>query len=243
MTRLLSVAFGVVVLLAFTCGIALATDVLILDYPKNVSPGGTAAVKVSWKDFPMDKDYVLRVQVEDWDAKPPVCSFKDFALKEGSGEASFDLPIVSNSGGSNTARFVAAILSKSKNWDDCVASNGTDKVVSVNSSFKLEIADFPKTVNRGSTVKVKVVWKDVKVNPANYKLLVQLENWDSQPGFAYVSNIADFKSSGEQVVDIKIAPDAPAAKDCRFVAAFISKSAEWKDAFAVTATPKEVEVK
>ena len=222
--------------------LAAAAEVNIVDFPKSVTPGESAQIKVSWSEVPTDKDYVLRVQLEDWEAKPPVCSFKDFPLTSGSGETVVSLPIEKKSGGSSSAKFVIAALSKSKAWDDCVASNGTDKVVAVNSKLKFEIAEYPKTVNKNSTAKIKVAWNDLKAG-SSYKMIVQLENWDLQPGLSYVATLDNVEPRGEQAFDIKIPADAPTTGGCRFVAALISKTDEWKDVFIAVNTPKEVEIR
>mgnify|MGYP003394035261 CR=1 FL=1 len=237
--------FGIVIACAailLVSGLAAAAEVNIVDFPKSVAPGESVKVKISWNDIPTDKDYVLRLQLEDWDAKPPVCSFKDFPLTSASGETVMSLPVEKKSGGTSSAKFVIAALSKLKAWDDCVASNGTDKVVTVDSKLKFEIAEYPKTVNKNSTVKVKVAWNDVKAGNG-YKLIVQLENWDLQPGIAYVATLDNVNPQGEQAFDIKIPADAPTTGGCRFVAALISKTAEWKNVFIAANTPKEVEIK
>ena len=222
--------------------LAAATEVNIVDFPKSVTPGESAQVKVSWSEVPTDKDYVLRVQLEDWDAKPPVCSFKDFPLTSANGETVVSLPIDKKSGGTSSAKFVIAALSKSKAWDDCAASSGTDKAVTVNSKLRFEITEYPKTVNKNSTVKIKVAWNDLKA-VSDYKMIVQLENWDLQPGLSYVATLDNVDPQGEQAFDIKIPADAPITGGCRFVAALISKTAEWKDVFIAVNTPKEVEIK
>ena len=221
---------------------AIATEVNVIDFPKNVVPGETAQVKINWADVPTDKDYVIRVQLEDWDAKPQICSFIDLPLTSSSGETTAALPIAKNSGSSTSAKFVVAALSKSKAWDDCVASNGTEKVVTVTNGLAFEIADSPKTVSKGSTVQVKLSWKGIK-SGNGYKLIVQLENWDMKPGFAYVTTADDFKADEERTFTIKIPADAPAATGGRFVAAFISKTSEWKDVYAISQTSKDVEIK
>jgi len=243
MAKLFSTVLCIACLIAGFVKFACATDVNVLEFPKMVAPGEDANVKVSWNDVPTDKDYVIRVQLEDWEAKPPVCSFKDFPVSSPSGKMTAILPVAANTGGSSSAKFVVAALSKSKAWDDCIASNGTDKVVTVNSSFKFDISRSPVTVSKGSSANVNLSWKDVKISPSNYKLVVQIENWEANPGFAYVTTITDFKPAEERIVEIKIPADAPSAKNCRFVAAFISVSTDWKDVYAVVATPKDVEVK
>ncbi|MDD5423908.1 MAG: hypothetical protein PHR74_01345 [Candidatus Omnitrophica bacterium] len=243
MAKLLTGALCVICIFAGLAQCASATEVSVLEYPKMVAPGENVNVKVSWNDVPLDKDYVIRVQLEDWDAKPPVCSFKDFTIDQASGEMVASLPVASNVGGTTSGKFVVAALSKSKAWDDCIASIGTDKVITVNSAFKFDIAESPVAVNKGSAARVKVSWKDVKISPSNYKLVVQIENWEAKPGFAYVTTITDFKPAEERVVEIKIPADAPSAKNCRFVAAFISVATDWKDVYAVVATLKDIEVK
>ncbi|MFA5336580.1 MAG: hypothetical protein WC324_06650 [Candidatus Omnitrophota bacterium] len=243
MAKLLTGVLCVICIFAGLAQCVSATEVSVLEYPKMVAPGEDVNVKVSWNGVPLDKDYVIRVQLEDWEAKPPVCSFKDFPISQASGEMVASLPVASNAGGTTSGKFVVAALSKSKAWDDCIASTATDKVITVNSAFKFEIAESPKTVSKGATAKVKVSWKDVKISPSSYKLVVQIENWEASPGFAYVTTITDFKPAEERVIEVKIPADAPSAKNCRFVAAFISAAADWKDVYAVVATLKDAEVK
>jgi hypothetical protein len=243
MAKLLSGVLCVICVFVGLTQYASATEVSVLEFPKMVAPGENVDVKISWTDIPMDKDYVIRVQLEDWEAKPPVCAFKDFSISQPSGEMVASLPVASNIGGTTTAKFVVAALSKAKNWDDCIASNSTDKVITVNSAFKFDIVESPATISKGSSAKLKVSWKDVKISPSNYKLIVQIENWDAKPGFAYVATITGFKPTEDRIVEIKIPADAPSAKNCRFVAAFISVATDWKDVYAVVATPKDIEVK
>ena len=114
--------------------------------------------------------------------------------------------------------------------------------MTVNSKLRFEITEYPKTVNKNSTVKIKVAWNDLKA-VSDYKMIVQLENWDLQPGLSYVATLDNVDPQGEQAFDIKIPADAPITGGCRFVAALISKTAEWKDVFIAVNTPKEVEIK
>jgi hypothetical protein len=224
--------------------LALAADaeVKILEYPTKVSAGETIKVKVSWKNVPTDKDYILRTQLEDWEAKPPVCVVKDTSITMANGENVVTLTIPKAIGATNTAKFVAAFISKTKNWDDTLISTGTENNVALSSDFKLEIVDFPTSVTKGSTAKVKVAWKGI-TDGKGYKLIVQLENWKATPGFAYVTTVEDFKPNEEKTVDIKIPSNAAPATNCRWLAAFISKTKDWSDVFAVVATKEEVEVK
>lgn len=237
--------FGLVCLiLMFIANLVSAADpeVKVLEYPTKVSAGETVKVKVSWKNIILTKDYILRTQLEDWEAKPPVCAIKDTPISMGNGETVVTIVIPKNAGGTNSAKFVAAFISKTKDWGDTLVSNGTDSNIVVSSNFKFEIADFPNSVTKNSTAKVKIVWSGVTVGK-DYKLIVQLENWKAAPGFAYVATIGDFKASEERVVDVQIPSDAAPAKNCRWLAAFISKTKDWGDVFAVVSTKEEIEVK
>lgn len=236
---------GLVCLMAlFVANVVLAADaeVTVLEHPTKVSAGETIKVKVSWKNVPTNKDYILRTQLEDWGTKPPVCIFKDTPITTTNGETVVTLAIPKVVAPTDTARFLAAFISKTKDWSDTLVSSGTESNIILSSDFKFEILDFPTSVTKGSTVKVKVLWKGIMAGK-DYKLIVQLENWKATPGFAYVATIEDVKSSDERTVDIHIPLNATPAKNCRWLAAFISKTKEWGDAFAVVSTKEEIEVK
>ncbi|MDP3786971.1 MAG: hypothetical protein Q8R05_05455 [Candidatus Omnitrophota bacterium] len=228
----------------FVSNFALAADaeVKVLEYPTKVSAGETIKVKVGWKNVPTNKDYILRTQLEDWETKPPVCIFKDTPITTANDETVVTLTMPKAIVATNTAKFIAAFISKTKDWSDTLVSSGTESNIILSSDFQFEIVDFPASVTKGSTVKVKVAWKGIAAGK-DYKLIVQLENWKATPGFAYVATIADVKSSDERVVDIHIPANAAPAKNCRWLAAFISKTKEWGDAFAVVSTKEEIEVK
>jgi len=237
--------FGLVCLMAlFISNLVLAADpeVKVLEYPAKAFAGETIKVKVSWNNVPTNKDYVLRTQLEDWEAKPPVCVFKDTSVATANGETVVTLTIPKVIAATNKAKFVAAFISKTKDWSDTLVSNGAENNIILSSDFKFEMVDFPASVTKGSTAKVKVAWKGVTAGK-DYKLIVQLENWKAAPGFAYVTTIGDFKTSEEKVVDIQIPSNAAPAKNCRWLAAFISKTKEWGDVFAVVSTKEEIEVK
>lgn len=237
--------FGSVCLIAlFISNLVLAAnpEVKVLEYPTKVSAGETIKVKVSWNSIPTNKDYVLRAQLEDWAAKPPVCVFKDASVTTANGETVVTLTIPKVIAATDKAKFVAAFISKTKDWSDTLVSSGTESNIVLSSDFKFEMVDFPASVTKGSTAKVKIAWKGV-IAGKDYKLIVQLENWKAAPGFAYVTTIGDFKASEERVIDIQIPSDAVPAKNCRWLAAFISKTKEWGDVFAVVSTKEEIEVK
>lgn len=218
-----------------------ATEIKITEYPLIVKEGQQIKVKVSWKDFPTDKDYLLRCQLEDKESQFPIYIFQNVSILQQTGEMYVTLSIPSTVMATKTARFVAAFISNTKGWDDTLIAAETEGNIEIISDFKFVIVEYPTLVNKGSVAKIKVAWANVKASK-NYKLVVQLENWAEKPGFAYVTEIENFKSADEMVIEVKIPPQAKPSKNCRFVAAFISKKKFWDDVFAVTSTPNEVEI-
>lgn len=228
-------------IMAFTAHAGLCAEINILEYPRIVSQGQQVKLKVEWKNFPTEKDYILRCQLEDQDSAFPIYIFQDVSVSQQKGEMSVVLSVPSTITATKTAKFVAAFISNTKGWDDTLTAAETEKNIEIISDFKFVILEYPTLVNKGSVAKVKVAWANVKVSK-NYKLIVQLENWAEKPGFAYVTEIENFKSTDEMVIEVKIPPQAKPSKNCRFVAAFISKRKFWNDVFAVISTPNEVEI-
>lgn len=106
----------------------------------------------------------------------------------------------------------------------------------------LEFNSYPKQVKAGSTVQVEVEWTRAP-SDADYKLLVQLENWDLKPGVCEVVSVDKYEPKGKKVIQVKIPDNAPKVDGYRFVAAFINKMKQWNDAPLVIMTPKDVEVR
>lgn len=231
----------VCLIITFLAQVGLATEINILEYPKIVSQGQQVKVKISWKDFPVEKNYVLRCQLEDKDSSFPIYIFQDISILQRSGEMSVTLSVPQTTTSTKTAKFIAAFISKAKGWDDTLTVAETEKNIEIISGFKFAVLEYPTLVNRGSVAKVKISWANVTAGK-DYKLIIQLENWGEKPGFAYVTNIEDFKSTDEITVSIKIPPEAKPSKNCRFVAAFISKKKFWNDVFAVVSAPSDVEI-
>lgn len=231
----------VCLIITFLAQVGLATEINILEYPKIVSQGQQVKVKISWKDFPVEKNYVLRCQLEDKDSSFPIYIFQDISILQRSGEMSVTLSVPQTTTSTKTAKFIAAFISKAKGWDDTLTVAETEKNIEIISGFKFAVLEYPTLVNRGSVAKVKISWANVTAGK-DYKLIIQLENWGEKPGFAYVTNIEDFKPTDEITVSIKIPPEAKPSKNCRFVAAFISKKKFWNDVFAVVSAPSDVEI-
>ena len=219
-----------------------ASEVSIEQFPKTVAVGQTANIAVTWKDFPGDQNYILRVQLQDSGADPPIFIFNDFEIVKPEGRLDVNLAVPYSVTASKSAKFVAAFISRTKGWDDVLTTADTGNVVEIVSDFSFKIDEYPSMVVAGETVKVKITWKGIRVSEKDYKLIVQLENWQANPQFAYVTRIEGFGPEGKAEANIKVPAHLPATKNCRFVAAFISREKNWQDMFTMTATPNEVEV-
>ncbi len=228
-------------MVAFVVQISPCTEIKILEYPNTVSQAQQVKVKIAWKDFPVESHYILRCQLEEQDSPSPIFIFQDVSVLQSKGEMSVTLPIPPTITSTKTAKFIAAFISETKGWDDTLAIAETDKNIAIISDFKFAILEYPTLVNKSSVVKIKIAWANVTIGK-DYKLVVQLENWGEKPGFAYVTNIENFKPTDEVIVEVKVPAGARPSKNCRFVAAFISKKKLWKDVFAVVSTPSEVEI-
>lgn len=217
-----------------------AGSVKIADYPTMVRPGEVAEVEVIWDDIPVNKGYMLRVQLENWDVDPGICVVKDVTEFLTRGRSKISLPIPNDIKAVKGARFVAAFISQVKNWDDALCTTFTKKDVTIKAL--LEILDYPKLVFRGDVVQVKVRWEGIPIDK-DYLLHVQLENWDVEPGIVVIGEIDDFQSEGDTTVSLRIPTELDTATGCRFVAAFISRLRGWEDTFYVTFTDKDAEIR
>lgn len=241
MKRYMPVAVTALCLAVYLCPSGNTAEIHIDWFPQTVAAGQSANLKISWKNFTVDNAYVMRVQLQDSETVPPVFVFNDLEVDKSDGQTEIALKIPFTVTSSTSAKFVAAFISKAKAWDDVLTTADTGSTVMIVSDFKFTLDEYPRLVCRGETVKVKVSWKGIKA-VKGYKLIVQLENWQIQPGFAYMARIDDFGTEGESEVSIKVPKSAPDVKYCRFVAAFISKEKNWQDAYAITATPNEVDI-
>ena len=238
MKKLLTCLFAVAVALCVSSSYAL--ELSIDKYPTTVESGESADVLVSWKDAPSDKDYKLIVQLENWDTKPGICVVTEKTSFKANGKAVVSLDVPGNTPAASGCRFLAAFLSKTEGWDDALSPVAdTEKDVAVGSMLK--ITDYPKKVTPGTSAMVKLSWKKIPTK-GDYKLIVQLENWDVKPGICYVSETSSFKGKETRVVSIPVPANAKNVQDCRFVAAFVSTTSGWDDVFAMARSDKDVAV-
>ncbi len=238
--KIIGVGLGCLII-ALIAQVGLGTEINILEYPKIVSQGQQIKIKVAWENFPADKDYILRCQLEDQNSAFPIYIYQDVSILQQKGEMSVTLSVPPTITATKTAKFIVAFISNTKGWDETLTAAETAKDIEIVSDFKFAILEYPTLVNKGSAVKVKISWANVMAGK-DYKLIVQLENWGEKPGFAYVASIENFKPTDEMVVTIKVPPEAKPSKNCRFVAAFVSKKRSWSDVFAVVSTPNDVEI-
>lgn len=230
---LMSLAIGLVASQSF------AASLVVDKYPTNIKSGDTVDVQVTWSGVPTDKDYVLRIQLENWDVNPGVCVFKDVDKYPANGTQVVSMEVPKNTPKAAGCRFLAAFLSKSAEWDDALVVVTTDKNVNVGSL--LSITNAPKEVQAGSDVTVGVSWEGVPTNE-NYKLVVQLENWDVKPGICYVKEVTSFKGKDSQNVTISVPANARAVEGCRVVAAFISQTEGWNKVYSIDRTEKNIKI-
>lgn len=218
----------------------------IVDYPKEVIAGESAQVTLKWNDIPESSKYILIVQLENWDIKPAVFIRRDITSYKTQDEKELTLKIptgITLNPVKEGFRFVAAFLSREKDWEETLCVTATPKDVSLKS--KVNIIGFPAIVFPGEKTKVRVSWHDIPTD-AGYILIVQFENWDAKPPIVNYTKISDFKSSGSRTVEVKIPDEAKSSSfisGYRFVAAFISNEKGWEDLFAADATSKIVTIK
>ena len=217
-----------------------AASLVIDKFPSGVRAGDTIDVQLSWTGVPTDKDYVLRVQLENWDVNPGICIFKDVEKFSETGSLVVTLDVPKNTNKGQGCRILAAFLSKSVEWDDVLVVATTEKAINLGSL--LNISNAPVEVQGGQEASVDVSWEGVPTNEG-YKLVVQLENWDVKPGMLYLKEITSFQAKGSEKVKVSVPGNARAVAGCRFVAAFISSTEGWNKVFAVDRTEKNVSVK
>ncbi len=237
---------GILVILGFlvtALGIGNAASVAITDYPKSFNLGSEVEVGVTWKDIPLDKDYKFVIQLENWDnMADSIVSLQEipFTKATDSLTAKINIPSKPNLGGVyNGYRFIAAFISKQKGWDDTLCLSISKKDVEL--LPLISIVDYSKLANVGGKATAKIKWTNGP-SKADYKLIVQLENWDINPGLCLFEAIEDFETSGEREITIAIPQDGRKVSGCRFLAAFISKTKEWDDTYTSVSTPKDVNI-
>ena len=106
----------------------------------------------------------------------------------------------------------------------------------------IKIINYSNLFKAGGTANVEVAWDEIPIDKG-YKLRIQLENWDVNPGICIVKDITEFSTKGTMAVSLKIPNDIVATKGLRFVVAFISKNEELKNVLCMTSTKKDVIVK
>ncbi len=101
-------------MISFIAQVSLGAEIKILEYPKIVNQGQQVKIKVAWKDFPTDKDYILRCQLEDQDSPFPIFIFQDVSVLQSKGEMSVTLPVPPTIMATKTAKFIVAFISNTK---------------------------------------------------------------------------------------------------------------------------------
>jgi len=213
--------------------------IVIDDYPKVVKAGEPVDVVVAWNSVPVKKGYVLRLQLENWDVEPGICVVQDEEKYSSVGSVVMSMKVPGNTPSAKGCRFIAAFLSKSDGWDDVLTVSSTSKDVSIEALLTIE--RYSDVVKAGQEAYVDLSWRDIPVN-GEYKLVVQLENWDVKPGICEVKTLDSFKSDDSKEVRVLVPGSIRSAAGCRFVAAFISKKKGWDDVYTIATSEKTVKI-
>ncbi|MDP3981118.1 MAG: hypothetical protein Q8Q33_06890 [Chlamydiota bacterium] len=206
-------------------------------YEKEVLAGKATQVVVSWDQVNSD-GYQLIVQLENWNTDPAVIYIEETPKIDKRATRSVLINIPSNARPIDQCRFVAAIISKTKRWDDVQCSFATPQHVRIKSALhqpQIQITQYEKELYAGQTVQLDLKWTNLIVQ--GYKIVVQLENWKVKPPMLFSKQITDFQSSSHQQLSFQIPPETKIHEGCRYVAAVISTQNEWKDTQCSFFTP------
>lgn len=241
MKKIMLLALGIIFLGA---GVAMAQSIAVTNYPTSVNIGKNIDLSLTWKDIPLDKGYKMIVQLENWDnPNTQILAVEEIPFEKSTDSATISLKIPSNTNIGDIKdgfRFIAAVISKEKNWEDTLVSNGTKRDVVVEPI--LAIKSYPKTVEAGKPAEVEIAWNGAP-DKETYKILVQLENWDVKPGIVISKDLTEFEPNGTAKVALDVPLDSKLVKGCRFLVTFLSKTKAWDDVYTLTTTPKDVEIK
>lgn len=216
-----------------------AATIEIVNYPTIVYPGEKTDIEIKWFELTPDPNYFIKIQLENWDAKPGFFIGYDIPTFTSNGTTVVTLDIPKEFQATAGCRFVAAVLSKTKFWSDIQAMTATKKEITVGAFLKIE--SYPKIVLRGELAQINLGWNKIPKS-GNYKLVVQLENWDVTPSILVTSELEDFESEGNATVLVSVPKELSQASNCRFTAAFISKIKGWDDTFCVFKSTKDVSI-
>jgi hypothetical protein len=107
------------------------------------------------------------------------------------------------------------------------------------------ILSYPITAYAGRSIEAGIAWRNLPANASdNYKLIVQIENWDISPGVFYQSVFTNFGSTGALTMTLDIDPNQALTSTqpitrARYVAAFISRQCDWCDTLAADFSPMQ----
>ncbi|MDP3981429.1 MAG: LamG domain-containing protein [Chlamydiota bacterium] len=213
----------------------------ILSYDLTVEAGDLADINVKWRNLNPDT-YKLVAQLENWGVEPVILHFIEMTGFSPDGNQTLQIPVSIDSNTATGCRYVVAALSKTQGWGDvqAVADTPSDVAVTAPMFPSIQIINYDASVHAGSQAHIEVVWTDL--NPNDYKLVVQLENWNVQPPILHLSESTGFASSGHEVFSLDIPAGSNTSGGCRYVVAALSKTQGWGDVQAAADTPANVEV-
>lgn len=105
-------------------------NIEIVKYPKVVYCGSKAFVIFAWKNIPVKSDYKIIAQLENKNVKPNVFVVNEIINFNSEDKKTITMHIPKNIKLGGGYRFVAAVLSKTKEWDDALTFvQGSDDVI------------------------------------------------------------------------------------------------------------------
>ena len=111
----------------------------------------------------------------------------------------------------------------------------------------VRLLSVPPIAYAGHTVDVAVAWRNLPPDAdQQYDLVVQLENWNVNPGVLYQRRLSTFYSVGTLTMTLDI-PNAVVTytqpiTGSRYVATFISKTCDWCDVLTMDASPHTITI-
>jgi len=113
----------------------------------------------------------------------------------------------------------------------------------------VNILGYPIMAHAGRSVEVDIEWCNLPASAyQDYNLIVQIENWDIDPGIVYWHDLTEFAPAGHFTVTLDIDPEhtlvyTQPVTGSRYVAAFISKTDGWGvPPLALDATSKDTTI-
>ena len=102
----------------------------IISYDTTVTAGGQANVDIQWNDL-VPSGYKIVVQLENWNVSPAILHLTNITGFSQSGSQTVAVNVAADSNTSTGCRYVAAVLSETRDWGDVQCAHDTSANVEV----------------------------------------------------------------------------------------------------------------